>query len=809
MLLGEMASPPSAGSGSKAGNLPVALTRLVGRSGALLELRHTLETTRLLTLCGPGGAGKTRLAHALAEQLQADLPGGAWWVDLSNTFDDALVAPAASAGVWSTSHGTDALPAAITERFCGPALLVLDNCEQVVDGSAELAAMLLSSCPDLRILATSRRSLGVPGEHVWRTEGLEVTDGEDAGAVALFVERAFAAGGRFDLERPGVRDTVRRICRQVDGIPLAIELAAARVAVLSPDQIAERLVAGSGILSRTGASIPARHRTLHATLDWSLRLLEPAEQALFRRLGCFRSFSLEAAEQVCGDLPGDRELLDLLGSLIDGSLVRIVEDEVAPRYELLAVVRQYALELLEQSGEEAAIRARHADYFSALAEAHDGRVAWLARMEVNHGNLNEALSWLCACDVERAARLASGLWAFWYPRGYYHEARIWFERVLARSGEVPAATRVDVLNWAGQAAFLQCEYSVARHLLEDAVALARELSDGGAEATALQRLGSIAREQARYKEAVSFHRRSEAIWRALGDSLGVARSQSLIGFASWLAGEPALAEEPCAAAVAVFRAAGELPSAAEALVHLGTAASYRGEPALAEQRLREALALSRQLGFQEGIAWSLHELAVALRKQRRPVHELSPLLREALVLHRRLGDRWRLASVLEEIASGIARENLERSLVLLAAADALRERIGAPVPPAESPERELALRRLKGRLRAGDFQARWAAGRALSLEEAAELALESIDGADGSAGPRDLTIEGLTPRERAVLTLLARGQTNREIAAALYISPSTAGVHVSNILHKLGAKRRVDAAAVAEKLGLLDGAAPA
>jgi predicted ATPase/DNA-binding CsgD family transcriptional regulator len=811
------------------GNLPVKLTRLVGRETALAELRSLVWRTRALTLCGPGGAGKTRLAIALAEAIRPDFIGGAWWIDLSTTMEPGLVPQAVAATVFERGITNDPVPAALAGRLPESTLLVLDNCEQVIDGCADLVVGLLERSPSLRVIATSRQPLGVPGEQVWRVGGLAVGgagdldsdgdgdgDGEDDsddGAVSLFIERAAEVSSNFDPDAPGVRDGIRRICRWLDGMPLAIELAAARVPILSVGQIADRIERDTSVLRQPARRAPQRHRTLDSMLEWSHRMLEPEEQRLFRRLGVFRgSFSLAAAEFVCAGYQLDAaDVLDLLALLIDRSLVQVVDHPQEPRYRLLATVRQYALAKLWDGPEGPTVTWRHAEYFSALAaRAKPGlggtdQLKWLERLELEHDNVGEALTWLQSESIEAAAQLASLLWPFWYRRGFYREARICFEEILLRAAELSDARRADIQLKAGSAAFLQCDYAQAGAYLEAALDTVRRLGDQHATALALQRLGSIAREQARYDDARELHERSLARWRELGHALGIAGTQDYLGFLEWLRGNLDAAEEASSTALAEYERTGNLQGRVAALTNLGAAALYRGDLPLAQERLEQALVSAREGGFQEGIAWSLNELAIATRRLRRPVSEYSPMLLESLIVHQRLGDRWRVASVLEEIAGGVlVRHDPELAGEVLGAAEALRAQLGTPIPPVEAPEREAALTQLNRKLGAPRLEAARMAGASSSLESVIDRTVEAMDDLDAAGSAReDPSAPDLTPRELAVLELLAQGHTNREIAAALYISASTAGVHVSNILRKLGAKRRVDAAGIAHKMGLL------
>ncbi|MGA2011188.1 MAG: tetratricopeptide repeat protein [Solirubrobacteraceae bacterium] len=796
------------------GNLPVQLTQLLGRGAALEELRALVWRARLLTLCGPGGAGKSRLASALADAVRADFVGGAWWADLSSSADAELVTQAVAAAVAPGEQVNDAL-AAIVRRLGPSALLVLDNCEQVAEGCAALVVDLLARSPALRIIVTSRQSLGIPGEQVWRVPGLAIeASGAGGGAVALFMARAVEAVASFDADAPGTRDAVTEICACLDGLPLAIELAAARVAVLRVGEIAERLQRDTDLLRHPNRAAPGRHRTLQDTLEWSHQLLAPGEQVLLRRLGVFRgNFSLVAAEAVCSDdaLPA-ADVLDRLSGLIDQSLVSVVDSPSLPRYRLLGVVRQYALRKLQDAGESDATLRRHAAHYHALAPraraglAGADQISWLEALELDHDNLGAALAWLFHHAPEQATELASALWLFCYQRGYYDEARSWYERVLTCGDELPTASRIDALLKAGEVAFLQCDYAVAVDHLSRALTLIGPDGDRRAAAIARQRLGSIAREQGRYDESRRLHERSMEIWASLGDAEGVAASQNYLGFVAWLTGEHARCEDVCSQALAEFRRAGNFRDVAVTLVSLGSNALYDGRFDLAAERLEEALTISRRLGFQEGVAWSLHELAILGRRRRRPSREAELMLRDALLVHQQLGDRWRMTSVMDEIAGSVlARRDPALAARLLACAAALRSRIGSVVPPVEAPDRDAAVARVRRRLSTAGWHSAWAEGDSLDVDRAVDEAVAAIEEIDAAAteihGPRSTPI--LTPRELAVLELLSQGQTNREIAAALFISPSTAGVHVSNILRKLQAKRRVDAAGRAHSLGLL------
>ena len=802
------------------GNLPRALTSLVGRDATLDALAERLDQTRLLTLCGPGGSGKSRLGLALAERRRDASGARAWWVELASTSDAALVpqvvAAALAPGAVAGAPSIDVIARTLGGR---DTVLVLDNCEPVIDACGELVNGILAACPTLRVIATSRQPLAMPGEQVWRVAGLalpprlrlgtraDLAATADSAAVQLFVERATAVAPTFSLNDANV-DAVVRLCWQLDGMPLALELAAARVSMMHPSEIADRLERDSSLLRQSSRAAPERQRTLTATLEWSHRALTPAEQTLFRRLAVFAgAFSLPAVEAVCGGAPlHEDDVLDLLAALVTQSLVQVVEREQGTRYRLLEVVRQYGAGRLEESREADAIRARHHDFFLGLArDAQSGlageQAPSIAVLELEHDNLNAALASRLPLDPQDGGRLIGLLWPFWYLRGYYQEARLWLEQALSVADAMSPAVRVEVLTGAGVLAFLQCEYEIATERLDAALALRRELGDRRGVALVTQRLGSIAREQGRYAEAHDLHSRALEIFQELDDAPGVAASLDYLGFAAWLSGELGPALALCERAVGAARELGDERQLAGALINLGATQLARGDLGAAREALDTAAAVSRELGYQEGIAWSLHELGIMARR-RREVPLAARLLGESLALHRHLGDRWRAASVLEEIGGLASRAEPAEAAELLAAAGAVRETLGAPLPPAEREDHEAAQRTLRIRLSPEALASARRAGAKLGLDEAIDRAVALAERlqSDRHEQLAEAAEELLTERERRVLALIGDGLTNREIGAELFISPSTAGVHVSNILQKLGVRNRAQAATLAQGL---------
>jgi predicted ATPase/DNA-binding CsgD family transcriptional regulator len=794
------------------------LTSFVGRERELGEIEDQLQRSRLLTLTGPGGCGKTRLALALGDRVAGSFADGVRWTWLAPVSDPGPVPEAVARAVGL--HETPGLsPAETVAKGVGERelLLVLDNCEHVVGACAGLADALLRSCPGLKILATSREALGVAGEVVWPVPPLSrpaaATD-EDPGAlsryeaVRLFVDRAGTAAPGFALTEANA-PAVAGICGRLDGLPLAIELAAARVRVLSPAQISARLDDALGLLTGGSRTAPSRHRTLRGALDWSHGLLSEGEKSLFRRLSVFAGgFSLEAAEAVgAGPGVGEGEVLGLLSRLVDKSLVLSTSHGEESRYRMLETVLCYAAERLSESEEEAILRDRHADFFLKLAEEAEPELlggqqsVWLERLDVDHGNLRAALAWYARRDDQTAAlRMAGALWWFWFLRGLYDEGRGWLEASLAAGGDVPALYRAKALVAAGDFAFLRTEYAPARGRIEEGLALYRALEDRRGVARAVQLLGSIAREQGRYAQAEAFHEESLALSRGLGDDWGVAQSLDYLGFVAWLRGDLDRAADLCAEAHAAFGELGDGEGVAWSLMSLGAVALYGGEHARAATLLEEALVLSRGAGYREVVAWSLNGLGVLARREGKP-GRAAGLLGESLALHRELGDRWRTASVLEELGGVSASTgDPERAAVLLGAAGALRRAISDPVPPCERPDRDRDSAIVRDGLDDAAFARAGTRGEAMDLAGAYEYALET-----GRRAAQDPAAEtgGLSAREAEVLGLAAEGLTDQEVAGALYLSPRTVGQHLRNVYRKLGVSSRTAATRAAIGRGLI------
>jgi predicted ATPase/DNA-binding SARP family transcriptional activator len=641
-------------------NLPNQLTRFIGRAHALAEVQRLLNQERLLTLIGPGGCGKTRLAIEAGQMFLDTAPDGVWFVDLAPLADPTQVPLVAAAvlGIQDVSNrtGVDSLVAYLQSRRL---LLIVDNCEHLIEACAALINALLRSCPELRVLATSREPLGIAGEITWIVPSLSLANPKDrltldavlrSEAAQLFVERAKAAKADFRVGEQNAA-AIAQVCYRLDGIPLAIELAAARVAAFGVEQIARRIEDSFRLLtsgSRTGL---ARQQTLRATLDWSYELLPDAERTILRRLSVFAGgFTIEAAEFVCGSDDPELDALELLFRLINRSLVVAEDRDGFVRYRLLEMVRQYAEERLREYQEVEPIQRRHLSFFVALAETAEPhltsahRTPWLTRLSVEHDNLRAALTFSLTngADAESGLRLAGALVWYWNLRRLFVEGRDWAERALKESGsQATPRARARALCTLGRLGLSQGDNNTASQALEECLSIARELADEVTAGAALAVLGVIAVDQGDPGRARPMLEESIAIYRRTKDSWSLGLSLYCLGDALAV-DSPVLARATYSECLALFREQTDPFGMAYALTSLGRMALDEGNLADARASFEEALDIRRALGDRWLTAISLNSLAMVERQQGnwRRVAELAD---EALSLSRELGSQSKIA----------------------------------------------------------------------------------------------------------------------------------------------------------------------
>ena len=782
--------------------LPAQSTRLIGREAevAAVDARLCDPAVRLLTITGPGGVGKTRLALAVANRARDAFPDGVVFVDLSPLRDAGLVLPTIARALGAPETDTrppeERIAAAVGDRAL---LLVLDNFEQLLDTAPKLPP-LLAACPRLTLLVTSRAALRLRDEHAWPVPPLATPPSDSPGdlpalaevpAVTLFVARARERLPDFALT-PDNAAAVAAICRRLEGLPLAIELAAGRLPLLPPAALLARLDHALAVLAGGPRDAPQRQRTLRATLDCSHDLLNDGERALFRRLAVFvGGWTLEAAEAVCAD-EHDVDVVEGLAVLVDHSLVRPLPDGPAgePRFQMLETVREYAAEQLADDPQADVTRRRHAEFFLALAERtapelHRAQQALvLGRLEAELDNLRAALRWTVGARMwEPGLRLAAALHWFWIIRGHLAEGQQWSDQLLGGAVGVDLRLRASLGVSAASLASLQGDCERAYSLLDEALALALELQDRQIIAHALNILGRVA------------YRR--------GDTAG--------------------AQTHYEESLALFRQLGFTRDIAGLLNNLGIVTSYEGDLTRARALYEESAATFRELGDLKHVAMAIRNLAGICLDQGEQ-ERAEALYQESLALDRQLGDTLSIAICFEGLATvAVEREQMERAARLLGAAAPVRAALGAPRHPKQQERYERAVRAARSSLGEDVFESAYADGQSLSADAAVDEALaagDPVGAAPHAAEPlqaeatyptvldyperEDVSAasSGLSARELEVLRLLAAGKSNREIADALVISLNTVARHVSNIFDKVGAQNRTEVAAFAHRHGL-------
>jgi predicted ATPase/DNA-binding CsgD family transcriptional regulator len=777
---------------------------------------------RLVTLTGPAGVGKTRLALELATGLQNDFRDGVLLVELTPLTEPTLVTQAVASVVGVREQPGDPLLGTLVDSLRTQALLlVLDGCERLVGACAELAEGLLRSCPGLRVLATSLEALHIPGEEHWGVLPLAVPDLRetpaqyvtDYAAVQLFVERSVSILPGFAVTERNA-PAIAYICHQLDGIPLALELAAAWVKTLNVEQIAARLEDRLQLLTGGSRTATPRHQTLRAAIEWSYDLLGEDERLLFNRLSAFAGgFALEAVEDVgTGDGLEVRGVLHLLDRLVDKSLVTAEEHRGEQRYQLLESLRLYGRERLVRSGEAELTYRRHAAHYLALAEFAELELwrsdlaVWLDRLDTEHENLRAALRWSVGHgEAETALRLGAALSRFWQVRGHLSEGSQWLQGGLLWTTGVSGATRARALDAAGHLARDQGDLDQAAVLYEQSLALHRELGNSRGTALVLNNLGVMAQFQGDNRRAVALLEESLALFRTMGDESGIAVSLLTLGSMAQLEGDLARARAWYEESLALFRTLGDVHGVGAVLNNLGNLASVCGDHTAAESCYEQGVALFRELGDHREVAACLSNLARLAWDGGNP-QRAALLCGESLAIFHALGDTRSIASCLELLGTVASMWEMHgRAVQLFAAAETLRQGTGAKAP-AHGADHERALVALRTTLGEDGFAAAWAAGCALPAEKAINDALALKEPAKPQALATRTRANALTRREREVAVLIARGLTNRQIAAALFVAERTADTHVEHILAKLGLHSRAQVAAWAVAQSLVAGA---
>jgi predicted ATPase/class 3 adenylate cyclase/DNA-binding CsgD family transcriptional regulator len=839
-------------------NLPIQPTPFLGREHVLVRVQGLLrrEDVRLFTLTGPGGIGKTRLGLQVAADLADRFADGVFFVNLAPLSDSSLVLPTiASTLDLKESAGQAQLHVLTAYLRNKELLLLLDNFEQVLSAAVQVAA-LLAACPKLKVLVTSRTVLHVHGEQEFAVPPLAVPDPKrlhdlvelsQYEAVMLFIQQAQTVKPDFQLTNVSASAVVE-ICTRLDGLPLAIELAAARMKLLPPQALLGRLSQRLTVLTGGARDVPARQQTLRNTITWSYNLLDALEQQLFQRLSVFvGGCTLEAIEAIYTVLDGNQSaghILDRVASLIDKSLLHQTEQEgEEPRFAMLETIREYGLEVLAASGEMTVMRQAQAAYYLEVSEEAEPELVgprqarWLERLEREHDNLRAAMSCLLeqgkkGDGMEMALRLGGALLRFWVERGHMSEGQTFLERTLATREGVAASVQAKALLAAGGLALNQSDYeqaeaqgresldlyrelgdaqgiadscgllgevassrgnlATARSLFEEVLALYRETADKEGIAWSLGNLASLDRHQGKYAAARTLCEESLAIYTELGDKARIARSCYLLASVLYISpGDAGTVRSLLEKGLALFREVGSKEGIAFYFYISGEVVLRQGDAVLARSLAEESLERYRELGHRLGMTLSLALLAQTAASQG-DYAAARTLYEESLTLTSKTGDKRNIAPYLEGLAHVVvAQGKLTWAARLWGAAEALRETMGTPIWPVERANYEHSVTTARNQLGEKSFATAWAQGRTLTLEQA--LAAPEEPSSVPSAPKASTYPDGLTAREVEVLRVVAQGLTNEQVAERLVISSRTVNTHLTSIYGKIGVTSRATA----------------
>jgi predicted ATPase/DNA-binding CsgD family transcriptional regulator len=826
--------PGMAGDRGLLTNLPAQVSSFIGREAELAAVRALVDRSRLVTLTGAGGAGKTRLGLQVAAELLDGSGDGVWFADLAPVGDPGLVAVTVANVLGVREQPGRPVVETVAEAVGGRSLLVLlDNCEHVIGACAKLADALLRGCPGLALLATSREPLGIGGEHVFRVPSLGVpADGDDpqaiwaSEAVRLLADRAAAQGVPLAGDEPAVQ-VAGRICRRLDGIPLAIELAAARLRVMSAVELEARLDERFALLTGGTRAGLARQQTLRAMVEWSWELLNPAERAMLAALSAFAGgFGLAAAEAVAAG-PGvtAAEVLGLLGALVDKSLVQFGDAGAGPgRYRLLETIRQYAAGRLDALGRAAVnhTRTAHRNYYVALAEAAapqlvgPDQAAWLDRLDAEVGNLRAAIAFsLTQPDLEPGLRLAASLRMYWRARGHAAEGAGALRALLdAPAAQEATLPRARALAAAARLLQMTGGYAIAGDYCDEGLAIARAVGDDYLVADLLCERAWVLVLQGQRDAALPLIEQGLGVARRLGEPHLTGRLMAGRGYAMHAAGDHAGAASDMAEAVRLSRQAGDRLQMGGMLSNLSDYELWTGDLDAALHHLAEALDIARTLNNRHVTVYATFNLGLAEYLGGSP-DAAGALFAESLDLARRAGMKAHVAYGLLGLALvGCGGAGPGWSARLHGAADQALADLGHALEPLEARLADQDRQRLRAAMGERAFDAEYAIGCALDLAHAADQARQRIQAgrarqpAGAPMSERDAAVSGqavtaLTPRELDVLKLVAQGLSNSDIARRLVLSEHTVKRHLANILRKLDLSSRAAAAAWGVRTGLV------